>query len=277
VNPSHDVSESVEIQFVQLEHKEPMSTVISVQRKGAEEWTCIELTGRPGPELTDCHVDFDPARVTCAGRFDDPNRSAGTEHGVLVEATVQRGGELPTIRFVWFGRYGKCTLVLHECKTGLEPDELLEADPEDEQERRKRIVSGVEKWLRDWTPNLDREKPPLTFEEAMDSGSDSSDSMPLAEMLGRQEYSPVGHLPADFLEEITLGELAKLAQLQLQVHPCEHARLPHLYVYLTTRVIPESRISRRLPHPGSCGGYLSGDDCPDCAIEGALEAEGVEF
>lgn len=273
--------DTVAIRSVQLEHRHPMRTLISLQGGSSPNGGFVDLTGRPSPALEGRHVDLEPKRVTPGGALGDDSSGAVADQlhdqGVLVEATVLTGGENPTIRLVWFGGFGETSLILHECATSLTPGDTLNGDSESERRKRQNVVSEVRKWLQGWTPGFDETKPPLTFEETIEGEIDESDRVPLAEMLGAFNYAPVTDLPAQFLEGVALGELAKLAQLQQHVHPCEHARLPHLYVYLTTNLIPKTRISRRLPYEHDRGSYLYGEDCPECAIRGALKQRGSNF
>ena len=178
----HESNRSVSVQSVQLEHRDPMRTLISLQGNGSPKWARIDLTGRPSPALEGRHVALEPARVTPGGALGDAGSGAfaeGLDMGALVEATVLNGGELPTIRLVWFGRFGKTSLDLHECNTSLASDEFLHGDSEKEKKRRKEMVSRVGKWLQGWAPNFDRKKPPLTLEETVEEEDDASNYVPL--------------------------------------------------------------------------------------------------
>jgi len=54
-------------------------------------------------------------------------------------------------------------------------------------------------------------------------------------------------------------------------------RIPHIYSWLTTLAIPRGTAQRQLLPKNCTQVLLAGEDCPECAIESALEMEDVAF
>lgn len=273
------------VAIVVLEQAELTKAVLELGRSADACEVRVDLIGRAGPGLVD--------RTICWTRTSAPTPSARSDaltslprQGVLVEATALDATRGSAARIIWHDEEGENFLELSGFACEVEKGAPIEPDDRATVLRRAEIVAGVRKRLAEWRGAPAPDAPRMSDREYMRASEGrSGEEQPLTVALGGPDpdsdpgdhYAPVTHTPATMLEVVTLGELAKLARLQIRAEPCPHQRLPHLYSWLTTVAIPRGTALRRLP-PKECSQvYLAGDDCPECAIESALEMEGVAF
>ena len=274
VAPVQDLIESLE-----LVNKKAFTTSLAIKHADRDFTMFYDLLGQPSPAARGQGLRFTPTHSALRGSLLDPTtglRDGGP--GALVEALVDGSEAQPTLHLRWFGTQGEVTLTLERCEvvsvTGDDEEQAtLRLDNKKEIKRRQRLSNQVRTALSHWAPNFSSS--PEERRPYVDDCDD--DLIPLERMLESPSYGPVLHTPADAVENVILTEVAKLAQLHHKIFPCEHMQIPHLFMHITTQLIPRTRVTQNRPAPGETYFCDLAEHCPDCALRMSREFEDCEY